>query len=69
VRGRVLAALRERSPRTLAGLSRETGEPADLIMNAVGGLHSDGLVDASRAALDGHARARVSLPGEGRSGA
>ena len=64
VRGRVLAALRERSPRTLARLSWETGEPAERVRDAVRGLHRDGVVTASRAALDGRARARVSLPGE-----
>lgn len=66
-RGRVLAALRERSPRTLAGLSRETGEPAGRLRDAVRGLHGDGVVAASRAAVEGHERGVVRLPGERRS--
>jgi A/G-specific adenine glycosylase len=69
VRGGILAALRERSPRTLAALSREAGEPPERVREAVRGLHSDGLVDASQRALDGHARARVSLAGERHVGA
>jgi len=63
-RGRVLAALRERSPRTLAGLSRETGEPLDRVRDAVRGLHEDGVVAASRAAVEGRERGVVRLPGE-----
>jgi A/G-specific adenine glycosylase len=69
VRGGVLAALRERSPRTLAALSREAGKTTERVREAVRGLHSDGLVDASKRALDGAVRARVSLAGEHRGGA
>ena len=62
VRGAVLAELRERSPRTLGGLTRAVGSPEPRAADAVRGLHRDGVVVASRAALEGRAGGRVSLP-------
>ena len=62
VRGAVLAALRDRSPRTFGGLSRATGTPPERLVDAVRGLHRDGVVDASAGALEGRDRGRVSLP-------
>ncbi|MGZ8579913.1 MAG: A/G-specific adenine glycosylase [Actinomycetota bacterium] len=62
VRGAALAALRDRSPRTIAGLSRATGAPRDRLVDAVRGLHRDGVVVASVGALEGRDRGRVSLP-------
>lgn len=62
VRGAVMAELRDRSPRTLGGISRATGFPGERVALAVGGLHRDGVVEASPAALDGRAGGRVALP-------
>lgn len=62
VRGSVLSELRDRSPRTLGGLTRSVDAPADRLLEAVCGLHHDGLIDASAAALAGRARGRVALP-------
>jgi A/G-specific adenine glycosylase len=62
VRGAVMALLRERSPRTLGGLARGTVAPMNRVADAVRGLHRDGVVVASPAALDGRNRGRVSLP-------
>ena len=62
VRGAALAALRDRSPRTFGGLSRATGTPPERLVDAVRGLHRDGVVDASAGALEGRDRGRVSLP-------
>ena len=62
VRGAVMGELRERSPRTLGGLARATDTPLARATDAVRGLHRDGVVVASRAALDGRAGGRVSLP-------
>ena len=53
VRGAVLAALRDRSPRTFGGLSRATGAPVQRLAVAVRGLHHDGVVVASVGALEG----------------
>ena len=62
VRGMVLAELRERSPRTLGGLTRATATPVTRATDAVRGLHHDGVVVATPAALEGRAGGRVSLP-------
>lgn len=62
VRGAVLAALRDRSPRTFGGLSRATGAPVQRLAVAVRGLHDDGVVVASAGALEGRDRGRVALP-------
>jgi len=62
VRGAVMNELRERSPRTLGGLARATDTPLARATDAVRGLHRDGVVVASRAALDGRAGGRVALP-------
>jgi A/G-specific adenine glycosylase len=62
VRGAVMAELRQRSPRTLGGLARAAAAPPARVADAVRGLHRDGVVVASRAALDGRAGGRVSLP-------
>ena len=65
VRGAVTAELRARSPRTVGTIVRATGHPASRIGEAVRGLHEDGVVVASPAALEGRERGLVALPGEG----
>jgi A/G-specific adenine glycosylase len=65
VRGAVTAELRARSPRTVGTIVRATGHPASRIAEAVRGLHEDGVVVASPAALEGRERGLVSFPGEG----
>jgi A/G-specific adenine glycosylase len=62
VRGQVMEALRERSPRTLAQLSEHADEPPERVAEAVRGLHRDGVVTATPGALDARVRGRVSLP-------
>jgi A/G-specific adenine glycosylase len=62
VRGTVLRALRQRSPRSIVELRAATGEPAARVAQAVEGLARDGVVDASEAALSGVPNARVRLP-------
>jgi A/G-specific adenine glycosylase len=62
VRGAIMAELRERSPRTLGGVSRATGFPLVRVGEAVAGLHRDGVVAVSPVALDGCAGGRVALP-------
>jgi A/G-specific adenine glycosylase len=62
MRGAVLRALRERSPRTVAALLMATGEPAARLTQAIQGLADDGVIDASPAALRGTANARIRLP-------
>ena len=62
MRGSIMAELRERSPRTLGVLARAAATPMPRATDAVRGLHRDGVVEASRAALDGKAGGRVSLP-------
>jgi A/G-specific adenine glycosylase len=61
VRGRVIAALSERTDMTLTGLARLTGEPDDRIAQAVAALHTDCLVHAGPSALRGAPRGRVRL--------
>ncbi len=60
-RGSVLAALQERSPRTLGGLARAMGLPLERAVEAIGGLERDGVVVASAGASAGRDRGRVSL--------
>ena len=62
VRGAILAELREHAPRTVGGLARAVASPEPRAADAVRGLHRDGVVVASRAALDGRVGGRVSLP-------
>ena len=67
VRGSALAALQERSPRTLGGLARTIGLPRERVVEAVVGLERDGVIVASTGALTGRDGARVSLSEETRS--
>jgi A/G-specific adenine glycosylase len=60
VRGDVVRVLRASSS-TIAGLAAQTGHASERLAEAVAGLVSDGLVDASPAALRGLRRGRVSL--------
>ncbi|MEX0650706.1 MAG: A/G-specific adenine glycosylase [Actinomycetota bacterium] len=62
VRGAVTAELRARSPRTVGAIVRATGLPTSRIAEAVRGLHGDGVVVASPAALEGRERGLLSLP-------
>jgi A/G-specific adenine glycosylase len=62
VRGAVVRALRERGPRRLASLARETGRPVDRVARAVAALAADGLVAAGPSALGGRPRGVVRLP-------
>jgi A/G-specific adenine glycosylase len=62
LRGVVLAALRERSPRTFGRLARDADAPVERVADAVRGLHRDGIVVASPAALRARDRGLVSLP-------
>ncbi|HVF08157.1 MAG TPA: A/G-specific adenine glycosylase [Actinomycetota bacterium] len=64
VRGAVTAELRERSPRTIGGIARATGHSVARVVEAVRGLHGDGLVAATEAALAGRSGGRVSFPDE-----
>ncbi len=61
VRGSALAALQERSPRTLGGLARAIGLPPERVAKAIDGLERDGVVAASGGALAGRDRGRVRL--------
>ena len=47
VRGGVVDALRARSSAGVAGLARTTGFDTDRIMEALGGLERDGVVERS----------------------
>jgi A/G-specific adenine glycosylase len=62
VRGAVLHLLQERAPRTLGGMARTLEAPVSRVADAVRGLHGDGVVAASPAALEGRDRGRVALP-------
>ena len=62
VRGAVVAELQERSPRTLGGIARATGFPKERVVQAVDGLHRDGVVAASPSALGGRPGGRIALP-------
>jgi A/G-specific adenine glycosylase len=62
VRGEVVAALRIQGPSTLAAIAASTERPVERVAEAVGGLHRDGVVDASAAALEGRPRGRVRFP-------
>ncbi|MDH4112369.1 MAG: A/G-specific adenine glycosylase [Actinomycetota bacterium] len=62
VRGGVTAALRERSPRTFVSIVRSTGWERERVAEAIRGLHRDGVVAASPAALQGRDLGRVSFP-------
>ena len=62
VRGAVTAELRARSPRTIGGIARATGHSVERVAEAVRGLHGDGLVAATKAALTGRSGGRVSFP-------
>lgn len=64
VRGAVTAELRARSPRTLRGIASATGHSVERVAEAVTGLHGDGLVAATKAALAGRGGGRVSFPDE-----
>ncbi len=66
VRGRVIAALRERSSASLGALSRDLGQAPDRIHRAIAGLAADGLVEAGPAALAGRPGGRVRLSEEER---
>ena len=61
VRGAVLRELRAAPWCTVSMLVRSTGLPVDRVTEAVRGLAADGIVRATRAALEGHPRARVRL--------
>jgi A/G-specific adenine glycosylase len=60
-RGRVVAHLRHHDAATLHELAREAAVPLERCVEAVAGLHRDGVVDASPEALagDGHGTARL----------
>ena len=60
-RGAVVRELGAAPSRTLGGLVQVTGSPADRVTDAVRGLAADGIVWATRAALEGNPRARVRL--------
>jgi A/G-specific adenine glycosylase len=60
-RGAVVRELGAAPSRTLAGLVQVTGSPVDRVTDAVRGLAADGIVRATRAALEGNPRARVRL--------
>jgi A/G-specific adenine glycosylase len=62
VRGAVLHLLQDRAPRTLGGMARTLGTPVPRVADAVRGLHGDGVVTASPAALGGRDGGRVALP-------
>lgn len=62
VRGTVIRVLRDRGPRGLASLARESGRPLELVAEAVAALAGDGLVVAGPAALAGRPMGRVRLP-------
>jgi A/G-specific adenine glycosylase len=62
VRGAVVAALRDRSPSTLAAVAASTDWSVERVTDAVSALHTDGVVDASPAALEGRPRGRVGFP-------
>ncbi|HEX7247673.1 MAG TPA: A/G-specific adenine glycosylase [Actinomycetota bacterium] len=62
VRGAVTAELRARSPRTIGGIARASGHATPRVAEAVRGLHDDGLVVATQAALAGRDRGLVSFP-------
>ena len=64
IRGAVTAELRVRSPRTLGGIARASGHPLPRVAEAVRGLHHDGLVAATEAALAGRDRGLVSFSDE-----
>ena len=59
-RGAVVRELGAAS-RTMATLVQVTGSPVDRVTDAVRGLAADGIVRATRAALEGNPRARVRL--------
>ncbi|MDP8956032.1 MAG: winged helix-turn-helix transcriptional regulator [Actinomycetota bacterium] len=61
LRGRIVAALRERSPLTVHALARLTGRSLPEVTEAIRALVRDGLVEAGRGALAGRPSARVSL--------
>jgi hypothetical protein len=63
VRGDVVRVLRSTPSSTLARLAFETGHPPDRVADAVAGLASDGILEASAPALRGAARGKVSLAG------
>lgn len=60
-RGAVLRELRAAPSCTVATLVRSTGLPIDRVTEAVRGLAADGIARATRAATEGHPRARVAL--------
>jgi A/G-specific adenine glycosylase len=61
VRGDVVRVLRAATSSTIARLAAETGHASERLAEAVAGLASEGLVDATPAALRGSSRGRVSL--------
>jgi A/G-specific adenine glycosylase len=61
VRGRVVAALRDRPSASLSSLARATGEPLARVAEAVAALSREGLVRAGPAALAGRAAGRARL--------
>ena len=62
VRGEVVAALRERGPSTLGSIAASFERPVARVADAVVGLHRDGVVEASAAALAGRPHGRVRFP-------
>jgi A/G-specific adenine glycosylase len=60
-RGAVVRELGAVPSRTLSSLVRVTGSPVDRVTDAVRGLAADGIVRATRAALEGNPRALVRL--------
>jgi A/G-specific adenine glycosylase len=62
VRGEVVAALRARNPSTLGSIAASIERPVGRAADAVVGLHRDGVVEASAAALEGRPRGRVRFP-------
>jgi A/G-specific adenine glycosylase len=62
VRGRVLAALRDRGSASVQSLVRVTGQPSERVAAAVRSLVSDGLAEAGPSALAGTPRGRIRLP-------
>ncbi|HYT79600.1 MAG TPA: A/G-specific adenine glycosylase [Actinomycetota bacterium] len=61
VRGVIILLLRDRTSASVGALAREIGEPRDRVVEAIGTLARDGLVEASGAAMQGRPGGRVRL--------
>jgi len=61
IRGSIIHFLRDQTSASVGALARKIGEPTDRVVEAIGTLARDGLVEASAAAMHGRPGGRIRL--------